>query len=678
VGTLVLLALVALVQFPGLKAGALSFDDSEYLTGNPLVRNPGMSSAWRFLSEVLEPSTVHGYYQPLTMISLMLDGARGGGPDHLAPFHQTSLILHLANTLLVAVVLYQLFGDVLAAGLTALLFGVHPLTVEALVWIGERKTVLAAFFALLSVASHLRHVNGGRRRFQVASVACFTLALLAKPTVTPLPLCLLLLDVWPLRRLSRRAVLEKLPFLAIALVSAVVTVESQRRTAVAVMPGRHSMSLAYVVCHNIVFYLWKMAWPAGMSANYAFPSPTNLSHPRIAAGVIGTAILLPLLAISTRWTLAPAIGWLFFFVAIFPTLGVIGFTNVIASDKYAYWPMLGMLMVLAGGIHRLRTGDGTRPAGPRTVGIVVVVLVAATGLSAATRSTLKHWESTESLFRYMVAEDGNAAAPLIYLGIELNRQQRSPEALPYLLKAAEVAPAYEGCHYNLGIVLQRTGNLDGAIAAYQQAIRLKPDFADAYNNLGNALLARGRPADAVAAYRRALDLAPALADTRYNLANVLASGRPEEAVQEYRRVINLQPRHAAARKNLAGVLLALGQPEAAREEYEQALALEPRYWDVAVYLAGVYAAGPDMAQRRPERAVELAEQAVRTTGGREASALVALAVACGEAGRSEAAAAAARAAMNLARQSGNAASVARVEGQVGRFLVAPSQNTPGR
>jgi len=674
------LLVVLIVHWPALHAGALSFDDSEYLTENVLVQNPSPATAWRFLREVLEPSTVHGYYQPLTMISLMIDYALGGRPDHLLAFHRTSLILHLANTLLIMLIVWVLFRHALAAGLVGLLFGVHPMTVETIAWVGERKTLLAAFFAFLSVLSYVHYAAHGKRLAYAASAVTFALALLAKPTVTPLPVCLLLMDVWPLNRLSRRAVLEKLPFLFIALISACVTFESQRRTAVAVLPGQdYSVPVHYVIAHNIVFYPCKMIWPADLSSHYAYPSPLNLSHPAIAAGVAGTIALLIAVAVSLRWTRVFVAGWLWFFVALFPTLGVIGFTNVIASDKYAYWPVLGLLLALAWVIRRALPADPGERLGVGSKALVAVCLFAALGFSVATRNYLQQWRTTESLFRYMVSLNDRAAGPILYLGLELDRQGRTAEAVEYHRRSVALAPLYEDAHYNLGNALHKLQDHDGAVAAFEQAIRLKPDFAAAFNNLGNALLARGDRDRARAAYLQALALEPDKADAHYNLANLLVAEQDmERAVEHYETAIRLQPVHAAAHKNLAGTLWEMGRYADAVRRYEQALQLQPAYWDVAVHLANVLAESSDPSLRRPDVAVQYARHAVEVTTGRSAAALTALAVACEAAGRLDEAGSAARQALRVALANRDRDQLRVIQQRLARYLpAAPSHNPSG-
>ena len=188
--------LVVAVHLPTLWSQALTFDDPQYLLNNDLVQNPSWASVQKFLAEVLEPSTVSGYYQPLTMISLMIDHALGGRPDNLLPFHRTSLLLHVFNTALIIVLLYMLFSNVWAAAGVGLLFGLHPMTVESIAWVGERKTVLATFFALWSLVLYVRFAQRRRPWLYGGCLAMYALALMSKPTSLPVPALMLLLDCW--------------------------------------------------------------------------------------------------------------------------------------------------------------------------------------------------------------------------------------------------------------------------------------------------------------------------------------------------------------------------------------------------------------------------------------------------------------------------------------------------
>ncbi|MGB8226876.1 MAG: hypothetical protein WCE45_08460, partial [Sedimentisphaerales bacterium] len=278
-------AAVLITHWPALSAKAVSYDDEQYIFDNILVRTPGLASAWRFLTEVFEPSTVAGYYQPLTMISLMLDYALGGQTTSLLPFHITSLMLHIANTAMIILLLNQLFGRVWIAAAVGLLFGVHPLTVEPIPWASERKTLLAAFFVLWSLVLYIHFVRKGNRKAYLGCIVMYVLALMSKPTSTPLPLLMLLMDFWPLKRLKWQTILEKLPLFVIGAISAVITYVSQSLTLEVITPHAYGpMRVPFIVCHSIIFYLGKMVWPVNLSSHYPFPDPVGLSNPMVLIG----------------------------------------------------------------------------------------------------------------------------------------------------------------------------------------------------------------------------------------------------------------------------------------------------------------------------------------------------------------------------------------------------------
>ena len=230
--TVIVLALLSLVvvgatlfaHWPVLSAQAMSFDDEEAIIENRLVQHPSWNSVGRFFREVTLSSVVRGYYRPLTLTSLMLDWAMGGRPEDFRPFHRTSLALHLGSTVLVILLCYQVFRQPIIAALVGLLFGVHPLTVEPIAWVMERKTILAAFFAFACLNAYVGYTRGPRWGWYAAAVVLYLLSLLAKPTGTPLPIVMLLMDYWPLKRFSRRAVLEKIPFFILSAVFAALCV----------------------------------------------------------------------------------------------------------------------------------------------------------------------------------------------------------------------------------------------------------------------------------------------------------------------------------------------------------------------------------------------------------------------------------------------------------------------
>jgi len=578
---LVLFAAIALVcvavfvvHRPALSAKALSFDDNQYLLDNPLVKNPSWYAAGRFLREVLRPSTVHGYYQPLSMISLMGDYAMGGRAENPRAFHRTSLGLHVANTALVTVLLYLLFGRVWVAALVGLLFGVHPLTVEPIPWIGERKTLLAAFFALGCLVLYMRYAPRPSAWVLAGCTVLFALALMSKPTSTPLPACLLLLDYWPLKRLGKRAVLEKLPLFILAGISALITFYSQKLTAHVRMPTETSpLRIPLLLCHNIVFYPYKMLWPGYLSSHYPIPDPLSLAHPMILAGVVGTVLLVAALLVSWRYTRAAVTGWAFFFLAIFPTLGVIGFNNVVASDKFAYLPSVGLLIALAGGLGWL-WDRWESPAARRRVrsALVAAVVVLAACEAVGTRRHLRCWRDTETLYRHMLTGAPNSPWVHMDLANALSREGRFDDAVTHYRRAIAIRPGYAKFHYNLGITLWRRGDLDEAIHHCRRALELMPDYAKGHNGLGSLLSQKGQLEAAIRHYKKAIAIRPEYSEPYYNLANVhLRCGRNEQAISCYRQALRIRPSYGFAHFGLAMALERAGRIEGAVRHYEQAI-----------------------------------------------------------------------------------------------------------
>jgi tetratricopeptide (TPR) repeat protein len=469
-------AVVLTAHWPALSTQAMSFDDGQYLAENQLVQNPSWTSARRFLTEVLEPSTV------------------------------------------------------------GLLFGLHPMTVEPIPWVGERKTLLAAFFALWCLILYIRFTRNSGWKLYIGCMVMYVLALMSKPTSTPLPVLMLLMDFWPLGRLKWRTVLEKLPFFTVGGVFAVITYISQSRTAIVVTPGEYGPQyILPILCHNIIFYLYKIVWPVNLSSHYAYPQPLGLSNPMVLVGVIGTCVLIPLLVISLHWTRAILTGWLFFFVAIFPTMGVVGFTNVIASDKFAYLPSTGLLMVLASFLGWLC--NSVNKLTTRRIAVIITVLALAGAEAVATRRNLVHWRDTVSLNEYMLT--------------------LTPDAAPV--------------HYNLGFALQLQDMLDQAISHYNKALLIDPNYVEAHNNLGIALLEQNKHSEAINHFRQVLRIRPGYAKAYNNLAWVLATC-PDSKLRDAPRAVELAE-HAVklARYQDAAILDTLAAAYAAAGRFDMAV-----------------------------------------------------------------------------------------------------------
>ena len=663
-------------HWPALHAQAMSFDDHQYFLNNSLVQNPGWNSAKRFLTEILRPSTVAGYYQPLAMISLMFDYALGGRENNLMPFHRTSLILHTANTALIIILLYLLFGQIWIAAAVGLLFGVHPMTVEPIPWIGERKTLLAAFFSLWSlilyvyprVTSHRSRVTG----FYIGSLAAYFLALMSKPTSTPLPVVMLLIDYWPLNRLktqdsrlqtnklsilrdTRHLIFEKLPFFVLCGVFAVITYVSQSRSASVRLPGRFGpWHVPLILCHNIIFYLYKIVWPVKLSSHYAFPEPLNLSQPMVLAGVIGTFIFIPLLLISLCWTRAALTGWLMFFVAILPTMQIIGFTNVIASDKFAYLPSIGLLMALASFLAWLWDKLNTiNPAKIRASAITILSVLVCAEITA-TRQYLIYWQDSISLYEHMLKISPNSSPVHNSFGNALLLQGRIDEAVYHYLQAIKFEPTDESAYNNLGGALLRQSRWSEAAGYFRQALSIKPNYADAYTNLGLAAALQGRAGEAIGYFQQALQIKPNDGEAHYNLGIALLSqGRLDDAISQLRLAIRNKPSNADAYYKLGAALKAQGRLDEAVVAFREALKLRPDWILPLNDAALILATHPDPKIRDARQAVVFAERAAKLTQYRNPVVLATLGVAYAAAGRIDDAISAAEVALPLASTQGD-------------------------
>ncbi len=576
---IVVAALVAFVHWPALDAQADYFDDGMYLGENRLVQNPSWDNMGTFLTEILQPSTVDGYYQPLAMISLAIDTALGGKPDTYLPYHRTSLILHVVNTLLVVVLLYLLFANAWVAAGVGLLFGIHPLMVEPIPWISERKTLLAAFFAFSCLILYVLYTRRRGWGLYGATALTLVLALLSKPTTTPLPVALLLLDWWPLRRLSWRALAEKLPLLAIAVASGVITIVSQKRAARIILPTEYPpFHILLTICHNMVFYLYKLVWPTNLTSNYTFPEPLDLTHPMVLAGVIGTGVLLLILLISLGWTRAPAGGWLVFFVMLFPTLGIIGFTNIIASHKYIYIPVIGLLCVLTWALTNLWRALGRRMnATERGAVLLVPLALIGTLCGIASRAQLDQWKDTERLYRYMM-QYGADYGLHTGLGYALYQKKDYARALAELRQAIALKPDYYVAYNNLGLVLAAQEKYDEALAAFQESVARDPKArAVGDSNIGRMYLLLNRPEDARTWLERALEKDPRAADVHISLGRLFAEqGKLADAEPHFRNAVKFAPNAANAHVGLAMVLQGQRRYDEAIAEAERAVRLAPQ------------------------------------------------------------------------------------------------------
>jgi tetratricopeptide (TPR) repeat protein len=616
---LALLALVALVvlavHWPVLSTEALLIDDGVYLLSNPLVQDPGWNSTSRFLTEVSRPSTIVGYYHPLTMISLMTDYALGGRPDHLMPFRRTSLILHVANTLLVGTLIYLLFRNTAAAVAVALLFGLHPLTVEPVAWLGQRKAILAMFFAMVALVCYVRaaRARGGRAGIWLTlCAAAYTLGLMSKPTITPLPVIFVLLDLWPLRRrlFDSRVLLEKVPLFGLALLFGIITVTSHIPTVAVTLPTEFPWwRTPLMVSHKLAFYLGQILWPADLASFYPAPDPLTLANPVVSAGLVVSLLVAAGVLVSLRWTRAIATGTAIFLIALLPVIGIIGHSPIYAWDNYVYFPLIGVLLVAAWALAKAwDAAGGAVTRKPLRAGLLSCLLLLAAAEAVGTRGYLSKWRDTEVHYQYVISQVPNY--PILYneLGNHYFREGEYEQALAAFRRAIEVYPDDLNALNDIGTVYQRRGQLTEALDAYQEVLRRDPHHFHANANSGVVLQEQGQYDAAIPHFEAALRAEPQSGDMHYRLNLALeALGRHDEAQQHLQRAMALQPNLVDAEAEQARRLFAAGDFEAALAAFRARAERHPRdasaQYDLGLVLAKQGAI--DEAMGHFSRALEL-------------------------------------------------------------------------
>ena len=554
-GRTVALALALVVGVAALYARAVWFDfvlldDPSYIVENPQVMGgltwPGV--VWAFTT------FYKGYWIPLTWLSYMADVSVGGrGP---AMFHATNIALHAANVALLFGLLAQLTRAPWKSLVVAALFAVHPLHVESVAWITERKDVLSTFFALLSVHLYVRYTARPRVAVYAGMAVCFALSLMAKPMMVTLPVLLLLLDFWPLERLQfhretrwRTLVAEKLPLLATAAAASILTIVTQGNAGA--LADFDALPLGPRLGYAILGYgafLYRLVWPVGLNALYAFPEPLPVGWTLAAGLVLAGVSLAAIRAARTRPYVT--MGWFWFVIAMAPVSGVLQAGQQWTADRFAYVPFIGLYIAIvwlvAPAVTRVRYGA--------MVAGVAVILASA----VAAHTQLGYWQNGEVLWRRILATGGDAVRGNIVLGFEMSRTGRKDAAIEHFEEVLRVQPDHVEAKGRLGTVhaeladaLERAGKLDEAVAHYRDAVRLMPDAAEVQNNFGALLASQGRAAEALPHFAAAVQRLPKWESARLNYAVALAqTNQPAEAFRQFEEVLRINPSNALARRAL--------------------------------------------------------------------------------------------------------------------------------
>lgn len=639
--------LVVAVFLPALRHDFVYYDDNGYVLENPWVAR-GLT--WDNIVHAFRTTEI-AYWHPLTWISHLADVELFG----LRPWghHLTSVLWHGLNTAILYLLLRRLTGAVGRSAMVAALFGLHPLHVESVAWVAERKDVLSTFFALVTVWCYATWVRrkAERRpdawRAYAGALAAFAAGLMSKPMVVTVPCLLLLLDFWPLWRFelgsswrgnlaaAGRLVVEKLPFLALSAAASVAAVQAQALLGTLQTTERLSViarlanaAVAYLL------YLEKCFWPVKLAVFYPHPGALPWWQGAGAAAVLVAASTLAVWQLRRRPYLF--VGWCWFLGLLVPVIGIVQVGGQAMADRYSYLALVGIFIALCWGVAEVATFAGKRTWLPWFAAAVIAACL------AQTTRQLARWQDSRTLFQHALAVTERNWAAYFSLGYYYSKSpEHLDEAIAAYREVVRIVPTAAEGHFSLAAMLARKrGAETEAIREFRAALRLAPDKIEARIGLAQVLLRqpdglgdalaelarvretapgnlaardlltkarvrlgeaqerRGRPAEAVAAYRGALELVPDDPDALLRLADVLAGDAAtlDEAIAGYRRVLALRPDWVEVRNNL-GIALAsrAGGESEALAEYEALLRAKPGFADGHSNLANLFARLPGKA-----------------------------------------------------------------------------------
>lgn len=581
-----------LVYAPVYRFGFVNFDDPDYVTNNPHVRD-GLTKegiVWAVTS------TEAANWFPATRFSHLLDveifDMRPGG------HHFTNAFLHACATVLLFAFLLAATGAAWPSAFVAMLFAVHPLHVESVAWIAERKDVLSAFFGFLALWGYVR-------RHYWLTLLAFCMGLMSKPMIVTLPFVLFLLDKWPLRQSLRSALRVKIPMLVLSAASATAAYLVQRSSGAVREVGQFPLGLRVenaVVSYAV--YIVKMFWPVRLAVFY--PYPHHLPLWQIALSILLLSGISIIVVRDRRSRPYLAVGWLWYLGTLVPVIGLIQVGTQARADRYTYLPMVGLSIMLAWGLREVLNNKVA----------ISGAIAACLACAALCEAQIQYWRNSETLFRHALdVTSGNYLAHH-NLGVALADEGRFAEAIKQYQAALQIEPNAANVQTDYGNALAKSGRMPEAIVHYQEALRALPNSPITHNDLANALAANpGTMPEAIAEYQTALRLKPDYEEARNNLEQVQSngaemqynmgvdlarSGKPEAAIPYFEEALRLKRDYVDADNNLGVVLAGIGRVQEAISHFEAALRIDPNsaeaHVNLGIALSGVPGRMPEAIQ----------------------------------------------------------------------------------
>ena len=573
------------VYWQVLDNGFVVYDDDYYVTENIHVHKGVTfdSLTWAFTSS--HASNWH----PLTWISHMIDCQFYG----LNPrgHHLTSLLFHVANTLLLLLILVRMTGALWQSSFVAALFALHPLHVESVAWVAERKDVLSTFFMMLTLWAYILYVKKGNIRRYLLVVLFFVLGLMSKPMLVTLPFILLMLDFWPLGRLCHihetrnvitgqhtderlgilRLLWEKVPFFALAVASSVVTFIVQERSGAVKLLETYSIQTRIINAFvAYIEYIVNMIWPVELAVLYPHPGNSLLLWKGVVAGL--ALVLITILVIrKARKIPYLAVGWLWYVVTLIPVIGIVQVGAQAMADRYTYITLIGLFIIIAWGANDLLSKWPHRKISLGTLAAIILPV-----LIVLTWKQVQYWENSITLFKHTVKHTSNNVVIYNNLGIAYKDSGKYKEAIEAYKQAIRINPDYAMAYSNLGVAYNDSGKYKEAIKVCKKSIRINPDSAEAHFNLGVAYGELGKYKEAIEACKQALRIDPDYATAHSNLGVAYGVlGMYKESIEEFKQAIEIDPDDLLAHNNLGYAYLSSSMHKEAIDAYKQVVRIDP-------------------------------------------------------------------------------------------------------
>lgn len=643
----------------------INLDDGSYILNNPHVRE-GLTLegfTWAFSFPGFD------YWHPLTWVSHMLDCHLYGLKPGM--HHQISMILHIVNSMLLFLAFKRMTGSVWRSAFVSLLFALHPLNVESVVWLAERKNVLSSFFWLLTMLIYIYYTKRPNFYKYLLIFFVFGLGLMSKPMLVTLPFVLLLLDYWPLCRfklppldsgqeirttiksgfqylLILRLVLEKIPLLALSVIGIFLSSLSLQRLGILIstttVPMKLRISNAVV---SYVSYVSKAIWPHNMAVFYPYPQTLPLWQVAGSGLLLGFISILVIRAVRSKPYLT--VGWLWYIGTLVPAIGLVqaGLWPAVA-DRFAYIPFIGLFILIAWGVPDLVSRCSFKEIKLTTAAAALLAILMATSFLQ-----VRYWRNSIVLFEHALEVTDSNHVAHHKLGEAFEAQDRADEAVRHYSEALNLKPDFLATHLNLGIILRKEGKLNGAEKHLSKVLSFKPDFAEAHNELGITLKEQSRFDAAVRHYLEALRIRPNYSHAHNNLGIALAlQGDDKEAIYHFNEALRIDSSYSDAYFNLGKIFSHQGKVQEAIHYYRKALYYNPNMTPALYSLSWISATHGERKFRNGQEAVKLAERLCKITHYSDPSALDTLAAAYAETGRFDDAVLTAKKALELILQHG--------------------------